>query len=1079
MPSQFIDFPFAGGVDEKTQSQLVEPGAALSVTNLRQLKNGSYQKRLGNSLASNATFTGGTLTTGKRLLGYKDELIQTTGLGLLTRSPTANAWKVVDGLTPQVGITNQPAVALPAPVNCYASNYVNGYIVVAYCVSPSSGNYVVYATAFDATNGSVVVAATPLNTLFAGTIPRITVVVAGNIALVLYGDSVTGTPLINGSFLNTSSLGNLNAGFVDSGGSYADANANLVRAQIPFDACSLGGTHFAVVQSVTSGTTSKVSVSLYDSSVSITNPAATASLVSSSVLGADSPESVAIAGSYADKIFVAFPYDNGTVTKVAGLVPSTLNVVDTSTTAVTVAGARAQRLGLVWTSTGNGTLQAFSDTDAMYFRRFHSNGTTYPVTSSLTFPEALPLTAYNHTPDSKMFIVNSRTYCTMRPNLGFGGGATTDGYPDPNQVLLIDVTQTLTDQLSYVDPNGTPHNYGYLRVAGNPLPRISYGEHTRFTVVLSTATHILPSEVASISSTKVVVPIASIRSIGSGVASIELVTLDWGNTNQSQPGVLGEALALGGSPPSCYDGTSTSEIGFFQRPVLGSVSISSSGSIGAGDYKWVSLYEWVDSRGQVHQSNISDASAITTVGAGGKKATIPVQPLTSTNRSGFYYINNGVAIYAVPVNGVRHALFRTLADGNIFLRVPLAIDQTYNDPSVVSQSLVDDFVDSRLGAPLYTQPGLPNVAQVKVTPPPFSCQVVHGNRLFGACGRTVWFSFQSVYGEGYSFADAFQFDVEEGGSITALASLDGALVVFKRDRIAFVDGQGPPDNGAGGDFSQPQFIAADVGCIEPRSICVTPAGVMFQSLRGIEMLSRGRSLATYFGSRVEATLAANPVITSAVLDEAKGTVTFTCLPTETSSTGVEIIWDYVHNLWVHDTRSSLAASGIGIKSAIMWGNQPGTVPVRTCLSAAGAVYQEATADYRDSGTVFVPYDLTSPWIKMGGLQGYGRTSGFGILFEQKTPCDLLVSIRVDYRSTVVQTRLFTAQEIADEIAAGRNPIELWVTMKVQKCTAFQVELSDATPTGGPAVGTGQGAVLIGLRIEYQQKKDRNRGIVTG
>ncbi len=103
---------------------------------------------------------------------------------------------------------------------------------------------------------------------------------------------------------------------------------------------------------------------------------------------------------------------------------------------------------------------------------------------------------------------------------------------------------------------------------------------------------------------------------------------------------------------------------------------------------------------------------------------------------------------------------------------------------------------------------------------------------------------------------------------------------------------------------------------------------------------------------------------------------------------------------------------------------------------------------------------------MSGLQGYGRTCGIALLMESKTPCDVLVTIRLDYQSAVVQTRRFTAAEIA---TLGTPP-EMYVTFKVQKCSSFQVTLNDLSPTGGPAVGTGQGPKWVGLRVEYQQKK---------
>ncbi len=616
------------------------------------------------------------------------------------------------------------------------------------------------------------------------------------------------------------------------------------------------------------------------------------------------------------------------------------------------------------------------------------------------------------------------------------------GTADNLQLLLIDWTATLAEG-----------DFGYQRVAGNINPRLS---------LPTSDVNRNPSCVAALSSTNVIIPCATKKSaIG---ASIDLVSLDWAATTMSQAAVLGDDVALSGSPPSFYDGAHVSEIGFFQKPTILSNTINA-GLPGpdstTGNYNYVAIFEQMDDRGQWHQSDIS-LPFLPNPQPVSHAVVLVCSTLGATNRM----VYTGTP--ADTPQSIRVVFYRTTAGGTIYYRVPGS--ETANAPSAQSITFTDAITDDFLlahGIPLYTQPGIPNVAQAKVTPPCFTAMFTHGNRLIGLNAKSVWFSGEYVLGDGFWFADAFQFAVEGGdGDLVAGASMDGAMVLFKRNAIAFVDGSGPPDNGAGGDFSPPQFIAADVGCIEPRSVVLTPAGVMFQSLRGIEMLSRGRSLSTYFGSHAEATLAANPVVTSAVLDEAKATVKFTCMPSESATTGVEIVWDYVHNIWLTDT----ADSGTAVRSAIMAGHQPGTVPVYTWLAAAaGDIYQESTSLYTDAGG-YVSGSITSPWVKMSGLQGYGRTCGVSLLLESRTACDILVTIRQDYRSDVVQTRLFTAAEIA---TLG-TPTELYVTFKTQKCSSFQVTLEDATPTGGPSVGTGQGPAWIGMRIEYQQKQGTNR-----
>ncbi len=1032
MAYQEIDYPFLGGVDEKTQSQLVEPGAALTVLNLRQIKNGSYQKRFGHTALSNATLAGGSVPTCKRLLGYKDELCQSDGVHLYSRSATAAAWRTVGGYVPQLNISDQPVVSLQLAVQGYATTYVNGYHAIVYCLmTPDGVSFNIFCALYDAINGAIV--SPPVSVagdLVTGVIPRVTMVYAGNRAFAVYCiDGAVSPGIVFCAQIDTTSAASISAGWFLT--SLATDTLTTPGAVNSFDAASLGGNRFAIAYALAGGSTDMIRVRVFNETAALTATTTVTCAVNPLALP---PSTIAIGGNSADTVWVGFPFENSNPVMAIGLDPTTLAITASEQVVISMPAGRPASLAITWTGVGTGVLMARRNTavGGMYLRNFTKNaGAVVPALTN-------PFISFNHTPDSKPFVAAGRTYMTARPNIN-NASVSGDTGSDPNQLLLIDVTASIAD--------ATAAGNGFLRVVGNITPRLSYGRNTNFPASQTW----IPWCVSVVSSTKIVVPAAVLKNASS--SSLDLITLDWGDPRVGAPSLLGDTMALSGSPPSFYDGVRVSEIGFFQRPTVTGVSLAGGGRIPIGVYNYVAVFEQIDSRGQWHQSNISNAFSVNV--AAPSTATVTVSTLNATNRMDW-----GASVLQI-VNPIRIVLYRTGAGGTLFFRV-LQSEQVNNPTASTQVMAIDTSLDTELGDPLYTQPGIPNVSQVYVTPPPFSSMIAHGDRLIGATGKTVWFSFTNVYGIGYAFADAFQFAVESGGDITALASLDGSLVIFKRDKIAFVDGSGPPDNGAGGDFSPPQFIAADVGCIEPRSVVVTPMGVMFQSLKGIELLSRGRSLASYFGAHIEDTLAANPVITSAVLDEAKGLVIFTCLPTESSSTGVSLVWDYVNHVW------TTTKFGAGTKSAIMWGQNPGTVPVRTHLSTSGNIFQESTSVYTDTGS-YVSSTVVTPWVKMAGLQGYGRTTGIALLMSHPTPCDITVSVELDYRAgTVVQTRTF----LASEIAVLRIP-QVYMTMKTQKCEAFRLTITDTTPTGA-AVGTGQGAVFVGLRIEYMAKKSINR-----
>ncbi len=1056
MPIQELDYPFSGGIDEKTQSQLVEPGSALVCRNLRQVKNGSYEKRPGNTEILSPQLDGSSMPICKRLIAYKNELCPTDGLHLYSYSATTDALRQVSGRVSPVSLKTQPTLSLQLGVQSYDCVYQNGYHAIAYVMPiPVAGVDVwgVYGALIDAADGVTVVPAISVSGPLTGgglaVPPIVLLTTVGTRAVIVYAMSGVVGGDIWTSYIDTVSKTTINAGWSTPVKTInADAYAPPISGPYPlgrnviFDVCSLDNSAFAIAYVNANATTAagqnSVTVKTYDSSLSLV---ATQATINSAVAFGAAPRSIAVGGNSTDVVWVAYPYNDTNDNRVIGLNPTTLAI--TVTTANVITAGPFKTMAVARTGTQTGMLQGSNDETGgltmigdLYTRNFN-------VATGAANPLGTTLHNYEFNIESRPFQIGTSWYSFVRPDCRS---------VNLDQLFLVDWTATLADSDS---------GSGYMRVVANPSPRLAY-HPLSFTGPGPLLYHLPRSGAmphgSAVSATKFVLP-SPIKK-NAVASSMDLVTFDFADPNRWQPALLGEAVALSGSPPSYYDGVRVSEIGFFTRSQLTAVTTTPPSAPGqglTGDYKYLVVYEEIDSRGQWHQSAPSDP--VTTPTAADEAFIVKCTSLQVSNRS---------AEFDIP-GQVRAALYRTKASGNTYYRVPLA--EVANDPSALLLTFAhDEVADSNLSAPCYTQPGEPNTSQVNVNPPALSSMVSHVDRLMGCNGSDVWFSKQHIFGEGYAFCDVFQFPCEEGGDIVALASLDGALVVFKRDKIAFVDGIGPPDNGAGGDFGAPQFIAADVGCIEPRSVVVTPAGVMFQSLRGIEMLSRGRSLTTYFGAHVEDTLQANPVITSAVLDEAKSLVVFTCLSSEDATTdGKQIVWDYVHNIWLTD---DLLAGTTNARNQVMVGQLVGTVPVRTSLRCgSNQIVQETSANYLDVGD-YVSTELRTPWIKMAGVQGYGRTCGVGILLESKSPCDILVTIRLDYRDTVVQTRLFKADEIS---LLGAGPKELYVTFKVQKCESFQIELTDASPTGaGVSVGTGQGAAYVGLRIEYQPKQGMPR-----
>jgi hypothetical protein len=371
--------------------------------------------------------------------------------------------------------------------------------------------------------------------------------------------------------------------------------------------------------------------------------------------------------------------------------------------------------------------------------------------------------------------------------------------------------------------------------------------------------------------------------------------------------------------------------------------------------------------------------------------------------------------------------------------------------------MTDSAPDSALaGQPLlYTTGGILE----NRSPPSARLITVHKDRVFlGGTDdpKVIWYSQPYIFGGPQpGFHEQLSMVVEEGGALTAFASLDEKLVLFKRDRIFVVFGEGPPrSGGVGNEFSSPQRISSDLGCIEPNSAAVVPQGCVFQTTAGIYLLNRKLEV-QYLSGPVEDELEAFPVITSAVVHESEFQVRFTCNAADGGS-GVVLVWDYLANEWsvfrlgeaVAASASSAIADAVNVRGVYTW------------IAPNGAGYAESATAYTDAGT-WITLQVETSWYQMGGLQGFQRAFTVMFLGERYTSHDLLLETAYDYAATYADTKLWRSDKLdtlpLEQVEQGiRQP----------KHTAIKFRITDATPTGqGAVVGTGRSLSLSGLLLE--------------
>jgi len=599
----------------------------------------------------------------------------------------------------------------------------------------------------------------------------------------------------------------------------------------------------------------------------------------------------------------------------------------------------------------------------------------------------------------------------------------------------------------YGSASGLPSSSG----TGAPvLPAISLVSESLFQVPALEATR-LQTSVGDIQSTF-------------GVSSLSVDFLSSPvSDNRSE---IGGSLVLGGGIVTQYDGQKNVELGFNVWPDELSATLGSGGSLSAGSYQWVAVYEWTDQQGYVHRSAAS--LPVTATATVGQQATLTASNLTITKKHpGYGRDNCSIVIY------------RTLANGSIFHRASSVTAPTANSVSSFTTVITDGLSDVDLESRplLYSTGGtVENVVYA-----PMRSLASHRARLFGIDSinpLTIWYSRQITPNAPVEFSDSFSLMVDNrGGEITALASLDDKLIVFKRNLIMMISGQGPDALGGQNDFSDAMLVTSDCGCIDAKSIVTVPDGVMFQSAKGIYLLDRSLK-AEYIGSNVESYNGEQVV--SAQLVPTTNQVRFIM------SSGVALVYDYYVKQWSVFTNHPAV-------DTVIWLD-------RFCwLRADGVAMREDPSRHDDDGS-FVSMKATTAWIDFSTdagqyiaametrmpmtLQGFQRAYKVMLLGEYISAHKLKVQIAYDFKDVYTQETVVEAPQMLSPSIYGESStygsespyggewqLYQWrIDLARQKCQSVKVSISDVQV--GDAVG--ESVRLSALAFDLGLKPGLNR-----
>lgn len=1010
LQQQVIDIPFATGLSQKVDARLLQTGAQLTMSNAVIDKIGAVSKRPGTApvtnTASSPWFNQVFTTQGRQ------RLFRNVGGGtaLLSSgrawaySPTHLAWSDIDAVSTLTGTVH--GIASPVQsCTSYDVAYGSGYAAIVYCTAG-----VAYLVLQDAATNAVVYGPSAIASTLGAATNHVRVIIQGGYAVCVFQDASVLQNIHARAFDLTAWTWGTDT-TIQTDHEISSVTPSVGRFDIHAMVGSTTQWVLAYAQTQSIGV-ARLKLATYTAPLTAgafsnwSPPGLMGGGATAGIYG------IAVHAAFGERIWIAYStvdtIGSNNYQRAFDVDPVTLAVITADFELWHEAGNQQVRLGI----------ERLNSTQCVVAGALLGSSLHHRVAQTASGAAGTGArTVMGWCPASKPFTVDGHVCCALIPTLLPAGISST--------YVVVDLDPTTLTTTTYAQPKVTLS------------PRIvNTGQD---------AMSLLPST-ALVSTTKTLLVGSTLRSAAGSIGVDVMSIMAPYNTHQTAR--LGDTVYIAGGVPACYSGGRVSEIGYLEQvsSVSGAAS-AAAGSMAASTYNYIAVYEWIEeSSGQRVQSAATFSPDIV-VGAVQDTVTITAFCLHLTIKTDVEKPSNiGIALYrtSLAMGGV----FRRLFAGSI----PAT---AFNAQGQANITYVDQAADASIaGNEAYNTAQLANGC-----PPSFTCLIAHNGRLVGADGTDIWFSKASDNGTNQpQFSDSLVVSVQDGGDITALASMDGQLIIFKRNAIYVIAGDGPDANGTGNSWSDPQRIPSDVGCTSDwRSVLTVPQGCVFQSEKKLHILTRAHEV-QYFSQAVEDELAACPVVTFAQLHSRRDEVRFGIRATETATTGYVLNWNYVTQTW-----SKFDYYDVGM------GNHPAAATESAAdidgtfwYALPSVTTQEnrdltATAAYLDGGS-WVTLTVEGAYQKPAGVQGFVRFWEVLASFLNNSPCDVSIAVTYDYGDTAIDVRTFTAPQIA---AFTTPKPQISVSLTRQKAESIRVRVSDATPTT-IASTTGSGPTFFGV-----------------
>lgn len=531
---------------------------------------------------------------------------------------------------------------------------------------------------------------------------------------------------------------------------------------------------------------------------------------------------------------------------------------------------------------------------------------------------------------------------------------------------------------------------------------------------------------------------------------------------------MGKKTSVFNGQPAYYDGIEFTEAGFNNKPFLiNTTTAITGGFLSNGTYQIVAVYKWKDSTGDIFYSDLSNIIGSTyplILSGGGPNQKISFDlhsPLISTKK------NVEVIVYVKKDSAqfVKNQSIFIVANGpsNLYGKYGLGIS-AYVAPGIQETTLEDIFLyatSTFAAGGDYPTSAITNCL----------ASAIYEDRIFFVSRdnpSTLSYSQKRLPGIGPEFnQDIFNIDIYDKRGVyedklTGLIGMDGRLFIFKERSVLYLTGSGPSRANTQNDFSSPQLVTTDVGCTYPKSIVLTPEGIMFMSDKGLYLLNRKLQV-SYIGSSVERFNAR--IITSAILLEKVNEIRFGTLE------GEILVFNYYSRAWSWFTN-------LPSVSACIWKGK------YTLLLSDGRIFSESSTHKKivqGGVSSAILQKISSPWVIVDKKQGWEKVYQALLLGDFKSDHQVKVSFYYDYEKYA--SDIYTIDPLASsqynlvtrptnsEIESGAKTdgvYQIAIDMVRKNCQAFRMEIEDIPLN--ISSNTGEGFALSNISVTFGAKK---------